>query len=97
MIKKIGIVSLSSGVLGESFVEHEVKIGLDRLNKLGVEIEFLPNSLKGIDFLKNHPEIRNNQFWSSKLWSSSYYVGTVGNMNKETVRQYILNQYDGMK
>lgn len=52
MIKKIGIVSLSSGVFGESFVEHEIKIGLDRLNKLGVEIEFLPNSLKGIDFLK---------------------------------------------
>lgn len=52
MIKKIGVVSLSSGVLGESFVEHEIKIGIDRLNKLGVEIEFLPNSLKGIDFLK---------------------------------------------
>lgn len=58
MIKKIGVVSLSSGVLGETFVEHEVKIGIDRLNKLGVEIEFLPNSLKGIDFLKNHPETR---------------------------------------
>ena len=58
MIKKIGVVSLSSGVLGESFVEHEIKIGIDRLNKLGVEIEFLPNSLKGIDFLKNHPEAR---------------------------------------
>ena len=58
MIKKIGVVSLSSGVLGESFVEHEIKIGIDRLNKLGVEIEFLPNSLKGSDFLKNHPEAR---------------------------------------
>ena len=58
MIKKIGVVSLSSGVLGESFVEHEIKIGIDRLNKLGIEIEFLPNSLKGIDFLKNHPEAR---------------------------------------
>ena len=46
-------------------------------------------------FLKNHPEIRNNQFWSSRLWSSSYYVGTTGNMSKETVRQYVLNQYDG--
>jgi len=46
-------------------------------------------------FLKNHPEIRNNQFWGSKLWSPSYYVGTAGNMSKETVRQYILNQYDG--
>ena len=58
MIKKIGVVSLSSGVLGENFVEHEIKIGIDRLNKLGVEIEFLPNSLKGIDFLKNNPELR---------------------------------------
>lgn len=58
MIKKIGVVSLSSGGLGESFVEHEIKIGIDRLNKLGVEIEFLPNSLKGIDFLKNNPELR---------------------------------------
>lgn len=47
------------------------------------------------NFLKAHPEIRESQFWSSKLWSSSYYVGTVGNMSKETVKQYILNQYDG--
>lgn len=46
-------------------------------------------------FLKAHPEIRESQFWGSKLWSSSYYVGTVGNMSKETVKQYILNQYDG--
>lgn len=38
MIKTIGIVSLSSGVLGESFVEHEIKNGIDRLYKLGVEI-----------------------------------------------------------
>ena len=58
MIKKIGVVSLSSGVLGENFVEHEIKIGIDRLNKLGVEIEFLPTSLKGIEFLKNNPELR---------------------------------------
>lgn len=30
MIKKIGIVSLSSGVLGKSFIEYEIKIGLYR-------------------------------------------------------------------
>lgn len=42
-------------------------------------------------FLANHPEIRKNQFWGNKLWSNSYYVGTVGNMGKETVKQYILN------
>lgn len=48
-------------------------------------------------FLANHPEIRKNQFWGNKLWSNSYYVGTVGNVSKETVKQYILNQYTGKK
>ena len=58
MVKKIGIVSLSSGVLGESFIKHELKIGLERLNKYGIEVEFLPNALKGMDFIKEHPESR---------------------------------------
>ena len=46
-------------------------------------------------FLANHPEIRKSQFWGNKLWSNSYYAGTVGKMSKETVKQYILNQYTG--
>ena len=44
-------------------------------------------------FFKNHPEIKNDKFWGGKLWSSSYYVGTVGNMSKETIVRYIQNQY----
>ena len=44
-------------------------------------------------FFKKHPEIKNNSFWGGKLWSPSYYVGTVGNMSKETVQKYIQNQY----
>jgi hypothetical protein len=57
-VKKIGIVSLSSGVLGEDFVAHEVEIGIERLKKYGIEVEFLPNSTKGIEFLKNNPKAR---------------------------------------
>lgn len=57
-VKKIGIVSLSSGVLGEDFVAHEVKIGIERLKEYGIEFEFLPNSKKGIEFIKNSPEAR---------------------------------------
>lgn len=57
-VKKIGIVSLSSGILGEDFVAHEVKIGIERLKKYGIEVEFLPNSKKGIEFIKNNPEAR---------------------------------------
>ncbi len=59
-VKKIGIVSLSSGMMGESFIEHELKIGKERLNKYGIEIEFLPHALKGIDFIEAHPESRAN-------------------------------------
>lgn len=57
-VRKIGIVSLSSGVLGEDFVAHEVKIGIERLKEYGIEVEFLPNSKKGIEFIKNNPEAR---------------------------------------
>ena len=38
-VKKIGIVSLSSGIMGESFIKHELEIGKERLNKYGVEFE----------------------------------------------------------
>ena len=58
MVKKIGIVSLSSGILGEIFIRHELKIGVERLNKYGIEVEFLPNALKGMEFIKEHPESR---------------------------------------
>ena len=57
-VKKIGIVSLSSGILGEDFVAHEVELGIERLKKYGIKVEFLPNSKKGIDFIKNNPKER---------------------------------------
>lgn len=57
-VKKIGIVSLSSGIMGEKFVQHELNIGLDRLKQYDLEVQFLPHALKGLDFIKNHPESR---------------------------------------
>ena len=56
MVKKIGIVSLSSGILGEDFIRHEVNIGIKRLEQYGMEVVFLPNALKGLDFIKENPE-----------------------------------------
>ena len=49
-VKTVAIVSLSSGVLGEDFVQHEVKIGLERLRRFGVEVKFMENALKGLDY-----------------------------------------------
>ncbi|GAA0054154.1 LD-carboxypeptidase [Streptococcus canis] len=58
MIQKVGIVSLSSGILGEDMVKHELDLGIKRLKALGLDPVFLPNALKGLEYLKSHPEAR---------------------------------------
>ena len=58
MIRNIAVVSLSRGVLGEAFAQHEVEIGLQRLAGYGVNVRFMPNARRGIDYLTAHPEAR---------------------------------------
>ena len=48
----ISIVSLSSGILGEDFVKFERDIGLKRLGDMRVRVKFMPNSLRGVEYLK---------------------------------------------
>lgn len=57
-IRNIAIVSLSSGTIGESFVKHELDIGVNRLRDFGLNVTFMPHALKGIEYVKNHPEHR---------------------------------------
>ena len=54
----IGIVSLSSGIMGEAFIRFEIEIGLRRLKEYGLNVKFMPNSLKGADYIQAHPEKR---------------------------------------
>lgn len=58
MIKNISIVSLSYGIAGEPFVKFELDIGLKRLKELGLNVRFTPNALKGVEYIKAHPEKR---------------------------------------
>ena len=58
MVSTIGIVSLSSGIIGEDFVKHEVDLGVQRIKNLGINPIFLPHSLKGLHFIKEHPQAR---------------------------------------
>lgn len=58
MIKTVGIVSLSAGTLGEPFVAHELELGLRRLEAYGLKVKFMDHALKGIAYLKDHPEKR---------------------------------------
>jgi len=58
VIRTIGIVSLSSGMLGEDFARHQLELGVKRLEAYGVKAKFMPNALKGIAYLNAHPEAR---------------------------------------
>lgn len=55
---QVAIVSLSAGVLGESFVKHELDLAIKRLKDFGLEPVIMPNALVGIEELKAHPEKR---------------------------------------
>lgn len=58
MIKTVGIVSLSSGIVGESFIRFESDIGIRRLKEYGLNVKFMPHALMGLDYIKAHPEKR---------------------------------------
>ena len=58
MIKTVGIVSLSSGVLGEPFIRHELELGVRRLQEMGLKVKFMEHTLAGAAYLKEHPEAR---------------------------------------
>ncbi len=58
MVKTVGIVSLSSGIIGEEFARHEVELGVQRLEAMGLSVRFLPHALKGMEYVKDHPRER---------------------------------------
>ncbi|MEG1073176.1 MAG: LD-carboxypeptidase [Oscillospiraceae bacterium] len=58
MVKQVAIVSLSRGILGEPFMKHELKIGLERLEHYGLNVKFMDHALCGLEYLNTHPEAR---------------------------------------
>ena len=56
---KVAIVSLSSGLLREKSMLHKYELGKKSLEeKFGLEVVTMPNALKGIEYLREHPERR---------------------------------------
>lgn len=58
MIRNAAIVSLSRGIIGEPFIRFEVEIGLRRMKEMGLNVQFMPNALKGLEYIQAHPEKR---------------------------------------
>ncbi|GAB3798481.1 hypothetical protein GCM10028868_21020 [Virgibacillus kimchii] len=56
---KVATVSPSSGAAGEPELRWRYEQGVKRLEEVfGLEVVAMPNSLKGADYLYNHPEAR---------------------------------------
>lgn len=56
---KVAIVSLSCGMLGEAPFLHKYHLAKERLERdCGLRVVAMPNALKGIDYLYQHPEAR---------------------------------------
>jgi len=56
---KVAIVSLSWGGLGDKDLIHKYYIAKERLeNEFGLEVVSMPNTLKGSEFIYEHPEAR---------------------------------------
>lgn len=55
---KIAIVSLSKGILGMPFCKHELEIAVKRLKEFGLEPVIMPNALKDMKYIEEHPEAR---------------------------------------
>jgi len=53
-------------------------------------------SISAREFFKLRPEIKKKYFWGGKLWTQSYFVETIGNVNEEVIRAYVQNQLNVM-
>ena len=64
---KVAIVSLSSGLAGEEMFRHRYELGKKRLEQLEFNVVTMKNTLKGIEYLYNHPEKRAEDFMEAIL------------------------------
>lgn len=54
-------------------------------------------SLSAVEMLNTFPQLKRFYARCGKLWSRSYYVGTVGHANEEKIKKYIQNQKKASK
>ena len=60
------------------------------------EIIQIIKSISAREFFKMYPEVKEKYFWGGRLWTSSYFVETVGNRDESRVKEYVRNQLKEM-
>jgi muramoyltetrapeptide carboxypeptidase LdcA involved in peptidoglycan recycling len=89
---KVAIVSLSSGILGEPFCEHQVHLGVKRLNEMGLEVVFMPYTLKGVKYIKENPKDRAGDLKSAYMDESiKAIICAIGGDDTYKILPYLIN------
>ncbi|WP_406616754.1 hypothetical protein [Mycoplasmopsis adleri] len=71
----LAVVSLSSGVLGEQFCSHSVRLAKERAKQFGLNLYFTKHCLDGLKTLSEHPELRTKDLKEAPefpSWSSFF-------------------------
>ena len=95
---KVAVVSLSSGMLGEEFCSHNIEIGVKRLKEYGLKPVFMSNALKGIEYLKEHPEARAKDLKDAFLDDSiAGIICAIGGDDTYRILPYLMKDEDFIK
>jgi len=88
---KVAIVSLSSGILGEENLIHKYYLGKKRLEEeFGLEVVAMPNALKGVKFIEEHPELRAQDLMDAfKDKKVKGIICAIGGMDTIRISPYI--------
>lgn len=86
---EIPVDHIQPPVTAVMMVESEPKMAPSRIMQIF-------KSISARQFFATYPEIKQKYFWGGKLWTSSYYVETVGQYSESAVREYVRNQIQKM-
>lgn len=90
---KVAIVSLSSGILGESFAKFQKELGIKRLKELGLEAVFMAHALKGLKYVKEHPEKRAQDLIQAfEDESIKGIICVIGGVDAALMTPFLLNE-----
>lgn len=96
-VRDITIVSLSRGILGESFIEHELKIGLERLRAYGLCVHFSRYALAGLDYVRKHPECRAQDLLDAFMSDTDMILCAVGGDDTYRLLPYLFENGELIK
>jgi len=92
---KICIISLSSGMLGESYMLKQKALIEKRIHSFGLELVYTPHALKGIEYIENNPQARaDDLIWAFKDCSIKAVMCAIGGEDTFKTIEYLVDNQE---